>query len=170
MNINQRIRALRKSLKLNQKDFGQRIGGMGQAGVSWLEQDGHTITDANIRLICTTFGVSERWLREGAGDMLAQTRDDYVRAFAERCHLGETFIQVMKNFLALSEEDRATMFRLIQQVAAGLPAPALTKEDEDEIDRKTANFRAELIAEKKASSSSSTLPDGTGKESKENQA
>lgn len=167
--INQRIKEFRKSLHLNQEEFGKRIG-LKNSAVSKMEKDGSTVIDQNIRLICTTFGVSERWLREGAGDMLAQTRDDYVRAFAERCHLGETFIQVMKNFLALSEEDRATMFRLIQQVAAGLPAPALTKEDEDEIDRKTANFRAELIAEKKASSSSSTLPDGTGKESKENQA
>lgn len=167
--INQRIKEFRKSLHLNQEEFGKRIG-LKNSAVSKMEKDGSTVIDQNIRLICTTFGVSERWLREGAGDMLAQTRDDYVRAFAERCHLGETFIHIMKNFLALSEEDRATMFRLIQQVAADLPAPALTEEDEDEIDRKTANFRAELIAEKKASSSSSTLPDGTGKESKENQA
>ncbi|MDD6128965.1 MAG: hypothetical protein PUB60_12530, partial [Veillonellaceae bacterium] len=99
--------------------------------------------------------------------MLAQTRDDYVRAFAERCHLGETFIQVMKNFLALSEEDRATMFRLIQQVAAGLPAPALSKEDE--IEREVERYRQELLAEQKGSSSTSTPSDGTSG-SKESQA
>ena len=157
MTINQRIKIFRKSLHLSQEEFGKRIG-LKKSAASWIEKEGSTITDANIRLICTTFGVSERWLREGTGDMLAQTRDDYVRAFAERCHLGETFIQVMKNFLALSEEDRATMFRLIQQVAAGLPAPALSKEDE--IEREVERYRQELLAEQKGSSSTSTPSDG----------
>lgn len=167
--INQRIKEFRKSLHLNQEEFGKRIG-LKNSAVSKMEKDGSTVIDQNIRLICTTFGVSERWLREGAGDMLAQTRDDYVRAFAERCHLGETFIQVMKNFLALSEEDRATMFRLIQQVAAGLPAPALSKEDE--IEREVERYRQELLAEQKGSSSTSTPSDGTSgsKESRESQA
>lgn len=166
MTINQRIKIFRKSLHLSQEEFGKRIG-LKKSAASWIEKEGSTITDANIRLICTTFGVSERWLREGTGDMLAQTRDDYVRAFAERCHLGETFIQVMKNFLALSEEDRATMFRLIQQVAAGLPAPALSKEDE--IEREVERYRQELLAEQKGSSSTSTPSDGTSG-SKESQA
>ena len=166
MTINQRIKIFRKSLHLSQEEFGKRIG-LKKSAASWIEKEGSTITDANIRLICTTFGVSERWLRDGTGDMLAQTRDDYVRAFAERCHLGETFIQVMKNFLALSEEDRATMFRLIQQVAAGLPAPALSKEDE--IEREVERYRQELLAEQKGSSSTSTPSDGTSG-SKESQA
>ena len=166
MTINQRIKIFRKSLHLSQEEFGKRIG-LKKSAASWIEKEGSTITDANIRLICTTFGVSERWLRDGTGDMLAQTRDDYVRAFAERCHLGETFIQVMKNFLALSEEDRATMFRLIQQVAAGLPAPALSKEDE--IEREVERYRQELLAEQKGSSSTSTPSDGTNG-SKESQA
>ena len=166
MTINQRIKIFRKSLHLSQEEFGKRIG-LKKSAASWIEKEGSTITDANIRLICTTFGVSERWLREGTGDMLAQTRDDYVRAFAERCHLGETFIQVMKNFLALSEEDRATMFRLIQQVAADLPAPAPSKEDE--IEREVERYRQELLAEQKGSSSTSTPSDGTNG-SKESQA
>ena len=164
--ITQRIKEFRKSLHLSQEEFGKRIG-LKKSAASWIEKEGSTITDANIRLICTTFGVSERWLREGTGDMLAQTRDDYVRAFAERCHLGETFIQVMKNFLALSEEDRATMFRLIQQVAADLPAPAPSKEDE--IEREVERYRQELLAEQKGSSSTSTPSDGTSG-SKESQA
>lgn len=164
--INQRIKEFRKSLHLNQEEFGKRIG-LKNSAVSKMEKDGSTVIDQNIRLICTTFGVSERWLREGTGDMLAQTRDDYVRAFAERCHLGETFIQVMKNFLALSEEDRATMFHSIQQVAAGLPAPALSKEDE--IEREVERYRQELLAEQKGSSSTSTPSDGTSG-SKESQA
>ena len=167
MNINQRIRVLRKSLKMNQRDFGQQIGGMGQAGVSWLEQDGHTITDANIKLICNTFGVSERWLRDGSGDMHAQTRDDYVREFAERCGLGDTFVRIMNSFLSIDEADRAAAYRVITKVAADLMDGTADAEAARtaSIDAKVAAYRAELIAEQEKSSSSSTPADAPADES-----
>ena len=39
MNINQRLKMLRKEMGLNQKDFGAKIG-LGQGAVSWIEKDG----------------------------------------------------------------------------------------------------------------------------------
>lgn len=166
MNINQRIKELRKALGLNQKEFGARIG-MGQAGVSKLEQDGGTVIDQNIRLICTTFGVSERWLREGTGDMLAQTRDDYVREFAERCGLGDTFVRIMNSFLSIDEADRAAAYRVIAKVAADLMDGTADAEAARtaSIDAKVAAYRAELIAEQEKSSSSSTQSAATADES-----
>ena len=66
MNINQRLKMLRKEMGLNQKDFGAKIG-LGQAGLSRLEQDGVVVIDQNIRLICDTFNISENLLRNGEG-------------------------------------------------------------------------------------------------------
>ena len=57
MNINQRLKMLRKEMGLNQKDFGAKIG-LGQGAVSWIEKDGNTVIDQNIRLICDTFNIS----------------------------------------------------------------------------------------------------------------
>ena len=58
MTINQRIKNLRKDMKLNQKEFGAKIG-LGQGAISWMEKDDSTIIDQNIRLICDTFHVNE---------------------------------------------------------------------------------------------------------------
>ena len=85
MNINQRLKMLRKEMGLNQKDFGAKIG-VGQGAVSWIEKDGNTVIDQNIRLICDTFNISENWLRNGEGpkeaanikkDLLDEVRDTY---------------------------------------------------------------------------------------------
>ena len=84
MTINQRIKSLRKGMKLNQKEFGAKIG-LGQSAVSWMEQDNGTVIDQNIRLICDTFHVNEDWLRNGQGpreavdipkNLLDQVRDE----------------------------------------------------------------------------------------------
>lgn len=166
MTINQRIKIFRKSLHLSQEEFGKRIG-LKKSAASWIEKEGSTITDANIRLICTTFGVSERWLREGAGDMHAQTRDDYVREFAERCGLGDTFVRIMNSFLSIDEADRAAAYRVIAKVAADLMDGTADAEAARtaSIDAKVAAYRAELIAEQEKSSSSSTQSAATADES-----
>ena len=75
MTINQRIKSLRKDMKLNQKEFGAKIG-LGQGAISWMEKDDSTIIDQNIRLICDTFHVNEDWLRNGQGQFLHQTPFD----------------------------------------------------------------------------------------------
>ena len=50
MSINRRIKELRKSLGLNQSDFGARIG-LKNSAISKLEQDGNTVVDQNKRII-----------------------------------------------------------------------------------------------------------------------
>ena len=66
--MNDRIRTLRKTLGLNQREFAARIG-LKQSAVSYLEKSGSTVTDQNIKAICAQFGVDENWLRTGQGAM-----------------------------------------------------------------------------------------------------
>lgn len=66
--MNKRIKEIRKALNLTQKEFAQKIG-LKQNAVSILEKDGSTITEQNIKNICTQFSVSEQWLRSGIGEM-----------------------------------------------------------------------------------------------------
>jgi transcriptional regulator with XRE-family HTH domain len=68
-----RIRWLRKSLGLTQKDFAEKIQLKGNA-ISMLEQGRCSLTEQNIRLICMAFGVSEEWLRTGAGAMFGNEK------------------------------------------------------------------------------------------------
>lgn len=69
--MNSRIRELRKSLNLSQKDFAERIG-LKQNAISYMEKQGATVTEQNIRTICAQFSVNEHWLRTGSGKMLLE--------------------------------------------------------------------------------------------------
>lgn len=70
--MNKRIRELRKTLNLSQKEFADRIG-LKQNTISYMEKDGSTVTEQNIKTICSQFSVNENWLRTGSGKMLLES-------------------------------------------------------------------------------------------------
>lgn len=63
-----RIKQVRKSAGLTQTAFGDRIG-ISQNYVAQIEGGSREPSDRTLRDICREFGVSERWLRTGAGEM-----------------------------------------------------------------------------------------------------
>ena len=77
-----RIKALRKTLSLNQTDFGSKIG-VKQSAVAAYESGSRTPLDSVIVSICREFGVNERWLRTGEGEMLMHlSREEEIMRFA----------------------------------------------------------------------------------------
>ena len=70
--MNKRIRELRKTLNLSQKEFADRIG-LKQNAISYMEKDGSTVTEQNIKTICSQFSVNENWLRTGEGKMFLES-------------------------------------------------------------------------------------------------
>jgi transcriptional regulator with XRE-family HTH domain len=72
--MNERIKQLRKHLGLNQTEFGARIG-VKQTTIAGYERGASTPLDAVVSAICREFNVSERWLREGDGEMFLPQDD-----------------------------------------------------------------------------------------------
>ena len=71
-----RIKAVRKAAGLNQTEFGKRVGVSLSAVQKW-ESGENVLSDAVVLLVCREYGVSETWLRTGAGEMHgARTREE----------------------------------------------------------------------------------------------
>jgi len=82
--MNERIKELRKRLNLTQQEFADRLS-IKRGAVANYEVGRNTPSDSVIALICREFNVSERWLREGEGDMfLPQDDADELMALAGR--------------------------------------------------------------------------------------
>lgn len=69
--MNSRIRELRKALNLSQDKFANKIG-LKQNAISCMERPGATVTEHNIKIICSQFCVNEEWLRTGSGQMFLE--------------------------------------------------------------------------------------------------
>lgn len=75
MNINERIRKVRKTLDLTQSEFGKRIRLKGNSIA--LIEGGRNTSEQTIFSICKTFNVNEQWLRTGAGEMfVAKSKEE----------------------------------------------------------------------------------------------
>ena len=72
-----RIRELRKSLGMNQTEFGDRIG-VKQGTVAGYENGLRTPLDTVVSSICREFGVSRLWLEHGEGPMLSPQADNDI--------------------------------------------------------------------------------------------
>lgn len=82
--MNERIKELRKRLNLTQQEFADRLS-IKRGAVANYEVGRNTPSDSVIALICREFNVSERWLREGDGEMfLPQDDADELMALAGR--------------------------------------------------------------------------------------
>jgi transcriptional regulator with XRE-family HTH domain len=66
--ISDRIKHLRKSENLTQKDFAKRLL-ISQSYLSGLESGNETPTSKLLKLICLEFGVKESWLLNGTDNM-----------------------------------------------------------------------------------------------------
>lgn len=67
-----RIKKLRKTLDLTQREFGERIGVKGTTIANY-ELGRNEPGDAIIFSICREFNVNEEWLRTGSGEMFLQS-------------------------------------------------------------------------------------------------
>ena len=66
--MNERLKLLRKALKLNQLEFAEKIQ-IGRSTLAGYENGLTNMTDRSIRDICRVFYVNEDWLRTGEGNM-----------------------------------------------------------------------------------------------------
>ena len=69
-----RLKKLRKELDLTQQAFADKIG-MKQYTIAQYEMGRTTPSDAIIFSICREFGVNEKWLRSGEGEMFEELTD-----------------------------------------------------------------------------------------------
>ena len=82
--MQERIKALRKTLGLTQQNFAERIGVKRQT-VAQYEIGRNIPTDMAINLICREFSVDETWLRTGEGEMFrARTQSEELASFFGR--------------------------------------------------------------------------------------
>lgn len=103
--MNERIKKIRLMNKLNQEEFGNRIG-IKRSSVSLLESGKNSPADRTVKLICQEFGINENWLRTGNG--VPDTMDSLEERFA-------------KNIAKLQRTDNETIMNWVNVIAETNP-------------------------------------------------
>lgn len=106
MTVNERVRYFRKDvLHMNQTEFALSIG-MKQTGVSYMEQEGATVTDQAIKAICSVHNISEEWLRSGTEPMRIESETFNLDEFARARGASDLELKVVKAYFELDPDIR----------------------------------------------------------------
>jgi transcriptional regulator with XRE-family HTH domain len=80
--LNARIREVRETLRLSQVQFA-RVISLSPGYLAGVELGDRKANDRFVKLVCASFNTSERWLREGEGEMfLKNTDEEFTRLAA----------------------------------------------------------------------------------------
>lgn len=78
--MNARFKEMRRELKLTQEEFANKMN-LSRSYINLIEMGKKIPADRTIKDICREFGVNEKWLREGTGEMFTpQSKDNQIAA------------------------------------------------------------------------------------------
>lgn len=117
--MNERLKQLRKALKLNQVDFGAKLSLTGSA-ISRYESGVNAMADNIVLLICHEFDVNEEWLRYGTGSMFSQKNMDLIEQLSDKYNLGLYGRQLLETYLELSDSDKRAVERFVANLTANV--------------------------------------------------
>lgn len=114
MTINERIKVFRKEKGLNQKQLASILG-VTQSGVSYMEQDGSTVSESSIKTICSVFNLNEDWLRYGSEPMYIQPPTFSLDDFVKERGADELELAVVKAYFELEPDMRHKLVEHFKQ-------------------------------------------------------
>lgn len=115
MTKGERVKALRKELKLSQPAFGKKLG-VNRDVIANLELGRVPLKDLMSKMICRSFNVNPLWLEEGEGEMFLETPDTVLDDLAIEFDLSPTEKNIVANYLKMSPDDRRKVSDLLRQL------------------------------------------------------
>lgn len=114
--MNERLKLVRKTMKLSQEEFGKRLGVTGP-GISKIESGDRGVTEQMLLSVCRTFSVNRDWLETGEGEMFL-SGDGELYDMIDRLMDGENDFAkaVFKEFTKFSDEDWKHMEQFCKNV------------------------------------------------------
>ncbi len=103
----QRLKDIRKALGMNQTDFAKKLG-LSQSTLALIEVGKRNFSEKHIKMICSTFGINEVWLKTGKGEMfeVSPYEKEFLRILDELTPDTQKFLLVMAKELRDTEKKR----------------------------------------------------------------
>ena len=119
MSIGIRLKAIRKTLNLNQTDFGAHIN-LSQTTIGQYEKETRPITERVISQLVSEFHINEEYLRHGTGDMFIDQKPKLVRQLAEELALSDREQRLLLTFLEFPPDTRNQILDFAQDFVSKL--------------------------------------------------
>ena len=113
--MNERVKLLRKTLKLSGEKFGEKLGVQRNA-ISQIETGKNNLSEQMLLAICREYNVNEKWLRTGEGEMFIETKESFLENISKQYSLDDLDIKIIESYLNLSPDGREFIKNYIKSI------------------------------------------------------
>lgn len=123
--MKERLRILRKHLKLSQGDFAKELG-LSLSGIYQMEAGAHPVSEKTVDAVHRVFGVRREWLVRGEGEMFMPNRcNTYTMCVVgNRYEKSPIFHEILDYYAQLTNDEKDMLERFLygfsQKVREGL--------------------------------------------------
>lgn len=114
--MHDRIKQLRKNLKLSQKEFAEKLK-LQQNTICMFETGRRNPSERTIDDMCSVFHVSREWLLNGTGEIFIKTTPAIMEQLRKEYHLNDFDFNLVYEYLKLDKHDRAILRNFIRNIA-----------------------------------------------------
>lgn len=126
MSENERIKEIRKTLKMTMERFGERLG-VTKTAISNIEKSKRNVTEQMRKAICREFNINGDWLRTGNGEMFVQLSQEDETAHIAQDMLGSNtgsfcniILEIAKSYKKLSPTSQKALDELADNLLSSL--------------------------------------------------
>ena len=112
--MNERIKSIRKELKMSQNDFAKKLS-VSRSAICKIESGENFPSEQTIRLICSEFNINEKWLREGIGEKYNPINTDYEEITTTIGVKDPRAKKAIIDYWQLSDEDKELFWNFMQK-------------------------------------------------------
>lgn len=113
MNANQRIKELRKHLKMNQQEFADSLSKT-RVTIAYWESGKINITESVAMLISEKYNVNYDWLMNGNGDMFKPKEKTIATIKKEHPDITDVELDILEKWFQLSHDDRVYLLEKLK--------------------------------------------------------
>ena len=115
MTIGERVKELRKALRLTQTEFGERLG-VARITVAYYESGKNNLNEYMIQNICKTFNVDYNWLTQGKFEMFLEKDTTLIKKLLSEYNIDPSQIPLINAYLKSSSETKEELLKFALSV------------------------------------------------------
>lgn len=106
--IYDRLKEIREKKNMSQTEFADFIG-IGRSTLGMMEVGKREILDRHIKMICSICNVDEEWLRNGTGEMFAESDESILTELTKEYNLDGTQRLIIESVLRMNDLERRAL-------------------------------------------------------------
>lgn len=113
--MSERLKELRKTLNLSQREFGSKLG-VGDTAISRIEKGENKLSYRMALSVSSIFNVNLDWLIDGKGDMFLSLPELLFDEISERYNLDDCDKKLISAYIELSVDEREGVKKIIKSL------------------------------------------------------